>query len=241
MRFGTQCLAAALVAGVVAALVGAVGCGHESAASPGRAAQVIRAETPATVAPVAVAPVEATAEPAVAPEAAPPVAAGQPPTAESQTSEPAAQESPAAPVPPKPRGQRPPADRGPARPGEAEKITFDDLNLGMREDMVFRPFLLTDRVRELDGKRLSIIGYMHGGVESRKNVKEFVLLKNTECKFGPGGQADHLAQVYLVPDAATAFTDKPVKVEATLKVQPYEGSDGNTWAIYRLEEAKIVR
>src|SRR5437588_7889180 len=35
-------------------------------------------------------------------------------------------------------GQRPRADRTPTRPGEAEKITFDDLNLGMPADVVFR-------------------------------------------------------------------------------------------------------
>lgn len=156
-------------------------------------------------------------------------AAGAQPAAELAT-EPAA----------KPQPQRPPADRIPARPGEAEKITFDDLNLGMAADMVFRPFLINDRVQELDGKRLSLLGYMHGGVESRKNIKEFVLLKNTECKFGPGGQADHLAQVFLKPGAETVFTQKPVKVEATLKIQPMEGVDGNTWSIYRLEDAKVV-
>ncbi len=110
----------------------------------------------------------------------------------------------------------------------------------MAADMVFRPFLINDRVRELEGKRLSLNGYMHGGVESRKNVKEFVLLKNTECKFGPGGQADHLAEVFLRPGAETVLTLKPVKVEATLKIQPLEGSDGNTWSIYRLEDAKVV-
>jgi hypothetical protein len=82
---------------------------------------------------------------------------------------------------------------------------------------------------------------MHGGVESTKSVKEFVLLKNTECKFGPGGQADHLAQVYLAEGATTPFTNKPLKIEATLKVEPFEGSDGNTWSIYRLEGAKVVR
>ena len=139
-----------------------------------------------------------------------------------------------------PRPQRPPADRLPARAGEAEKITFDDLNLGMREDMVYRPFLLTDRVKELEGKRLSIIGYMHPGVETTRNIKEFILLKNTECKFGPGGQADHLAEIHLADGHSTALTTKPVKVEATLKIEPYQGLDGNTWSIYRLEEAKIV-
>lgn len=226
---------ACLLVAMLALAVAATGCGKESAASPGQ-----------KVAAPAVVPATVAAEPASETPAQPPV------LSEANSAEPPLAAAPAqveatpvntasATQPPKPVGQRPPADRGPARPGEAEKISFDDLNLGMREDMVYRPFLLTDRVKELDGKRLSIIGYMHGGVESRKNVKEFVLLKNTECKFGPGGQADHLAQVYLEADAATAFTDKPVKVEATLKVQPYEGSDGNTWAIYRLEEAKIVR
>jgi hypothetical protein len=212
------CLLVAMLAGAVAA----AGCGNESAASPGQKAAA-RTVVPAKVA--AEATTQTEAQPIVA---APAPVEAAPSTAPSTAS-------------PKPAGQRPPADRGPSRPGDAEKISFDDLNLGMREDMVYRPFLLTDRVKELDGKRLSIIGYMHGGVESRKNVKEFVLLKNTECKFGPGGQADHLAQVYLDTDATTAFTDKPVKVEATLKVLPYEGSDGNTWAIYRLEGAKIVR
>src|SRR4051794_4880027 len=40
--------------------------------------------------------------------------------------------APAAPQPPK--GKPPPADRGPRKPGEAEKITFDDLNIGMQMD-----------------------------------------------------------------------------------------------------------
>lgn len=147
---------------------------------------------------------------------------------ESNDGSPAAQPAPTA-------GQRPPADRGPSRPGEAEKITFDDLNLGMQADVVFRPFMVSDRVKELEGKRISIVGYMHGGQATQRGIKEFILLKNTQCKFGPGGQADHLATVILKPDASTAFTPSPVKVEGTLKVEPFQGPDGNTWSIYRLE------
>jgi hypothetical protein len=140
-------------------------------------------------------------------------------------------------------GQRPPADRQPVRPGEAEKITFEDLLLvegvGLQADVVFRPFMLTERVKELDGKRVSLSGYMYGGVASARGIKEFILLRQKECKFGPGGQADHLAQVALQKGTTIDFTTAPVKVEATLKVEPFEGPDGNTWSIYRLEDAQL--
>ena len=135
------------------------------------------------------------------------------------------------------KGQRPPADRAPVRPGDAEKITFDDLNLGMQADIVFRDFM-ADPVRHLEGKRISIVGYMHPP-ETQRGIKKFILLKNTQCKFGPGGQADHLLDVILHADNSTAFTPSPVKVEGTLKLAPFQGPDGNTWSIYRLEDAQI--
>ncbi|MDX1948241.1 MAG: hypothetical protein SFU86_22815 [Pirellulaceae bacterium] len=202
-----------------------VGCGGESIAS-----------TSAT--PTAAAPISAADKPAeglaVEPASESHVAAAEPGSAcESAPTKPA--ETPTA-----PKGKRPPADRTPRRPGEAEKITFDDLNLGMAADMVFRPFLLTDRVKELDGQRVSILGFIHAGAD-RKKAKEFVLLKNTECKFGKDGQADHLAMVYLAPGVTTDFTTDAIKVEGVLKVKPFEGADGNTWSVYDLQEAKVVR
>jgi len=211
-------------AALLTAILAAVGCGHESAAG--------QANHEAAVPP---------AEVALAPAKAPAVAIEEPANSDPPAEVAVAQASAAEPVPAKPKGQRPPADRGPTRPGEAEKITFDDLNLGMQADMVYRPFLLTDRVKELDGKRVSIVGYMHGGVDSAKNNKKFILLKNTECKFGPGGQADHLADVQLKAGETTRLTRDAVKVEGTLNIEAYEGPDGNTWSIYRLEDAKIGR
>jgi hypothetical protein len=146
----------------------------------------------------------------------------------------------AAPPPAAPASPRPPADRLPARPGEAEKITFDDLILGMQADVVFRDFMLMGhRAQELEGKRVSITGYMHPSVESRTGNTEFVLLRVKECKFGPGGNADHLARAFLRKGTTIDFTTAAVKVEGTLKIQPFEGPDGNTWSIYRLEDAVI--
>lgn len=142
---------------------------------------------------------------------------------------------------PAPAGVRPPADRTPRRPGEAEKVTWEELNLGMQADVVFREFMLegNDRVQELDGQRISIVGYMHGGQTTQRGIKEFILLKNTQCKFGPGGQADHLANVVMREGFTTSFTPSPIKVEGTLKIEPFQGPDMNTWYIYRLESAQI--
>jgi len=127
----------------------------------------------------------------------------------------------------------------PARPGEAEKITFDDLNLQMLPNIVFRPFMVNDRVRELEGKRVSISGFMHGGAAGTSGIKRFVLLKNTECKFGKDGQADHLAMVYLKNGSSAEYTRSDIRVEGTLRIEPFTGDDGNTWSIYNLEDAQI--
>ena len=94
--------------------------------------------------------------------------------------------------------------------------------------------MLTDRVKELDGKRIRISGYMLPDSKT-KGIQEFVLLKNTECKFGPGGQADHLLNVLLVPGVATRFESEAVSVEGTFQVNPFTGPDGNTWSIYDLK------
>lgn len=132
--------------------------------------------------------------------------------------------------------------RAPTRPGEAEKISFDDLVIGLQADVVFRPWMMGDRPKELDGKKVQIIGYMHGAVENPNKVKEFVLLRNLECKFGPGGQADHLAQVYMKPGIQTRYPGKDsMKVEGTLKIEPFTGADGNTWSLYKIVDAEVVR
>ena len=87
--------------------------------------------------------------------------------------------------------------------------------------------------------------YLVNGIKLQGQVESFdqyvVLLKNTECKFGPGGQADHLAMVYLTPGDTTKYQLEAIKVEGVLKVKPFEGPDGNTWSVYDLTEAKVVQ
>lgn len=202
------------------------GCGGESAASH-------------VVAPPATEPVVATVA-AEAPADAPQAAGSEPtPVVEPAANEPPKPAEPAAQsdAPKPPVAKRLPADRQPRRPGDAEKITFEDLNLGMQADVAYRPFMLTDRVKELDGQRVSIIGYIHGAPLTPQAMKEFVLLKNTECKFGKGGQADHLGMVYIKEGSSARYSRDPVKIEGTLKVSPYTGPDGNTWSVYDFTDA----
>lgn len=145
--------------------------------------------------------------------------------------------------PPRRSAIRPKADRGTTTDG-VEKITFDDLILGMQADMVYRPWMLESetnggRAKELEGKRVRLLGVMHGGVESVKKNKEFVLLRNKECKFGPGGQADHLAKIFMKEGKTVSYTDETVYVEGTLRIKPSMGEDGNTWSIYEIEGGEL--
>jgi hypothetical protein len=149
---------------------------------------------------------------------------------------------PASDGPPRPASQRPKADRTAVRDG-VEKITFDDLILGMEKDMVYRPWMLESetnggRAKELEGKVVRLSGIMHGGVRSTKKNKEFVLLRNKECKFGPGGQADHLAKIFMKDGKTVSYTEETVTVEGTLRIKPEMGDDGNTWSIYEIEGAE---
>jgi hypothetical protein len=93
--------------------------------------------------------------------------AAQEPSAADST---AAAAPPSSDAPPRPAAQRPKADRSVAA-GGVEKITFDDLILGMQADMVYRPWMLESetnggRAKELAGKRVRLTGVMHGGVQA---------------------------------------------------------------------------
>ena len=115
--------------------------------------------------------------------------------------------------------------------GELIDISFDDIDLPIDADMVFRPFMMTERAQELDGKRVRINGFMLADAKTR-GIKEFILVKNTECKFGPGGQADHLVNVKVNIKNGVTHKTEAVSIEGVLTINPFTGFDGNTWSIF---------
>ncbi len=146
-------------------------------------------------------------------------------------------------VPSVPDSEEPPA---PEREADAERerdqlvlITFDDLELKMAKDSVFDRSLLTDRVKELDGHRVRIRGFIYPSIMQQSGITKFPLVKNTQCKFGPGGIAHHLIVVEMQEGSSTSFTVRAVAVEGRLSLSPLEGPDGNTWAIYHVVGEKV--
>ncbi len=132
----------------------------------------------------------------------------------------------------------PPPLRNPSR--RPVPITFDDLELAMKLDSKFTPELLTERVMKLHGQRVSIKGFIYAaGIFQQTGIRKFPLVKNTQCKFGPGGLAYCVILVSLKDDVTTNFTLQPVTVEGILKIEPFEGPDGITWSVYRLEGERV--
>lgn len=114
------------------------------------------------------------------------------------------------------------------------EITFAEINMNMTADMVFRSFLKTERVRALEGKRVRITGQMLG-IDGKS--AEFILLKNSKCPFGRGGQADHLINVVMKNGTKVKYREAPLSVEGIFTLNPTMGADGNTWSVFDLLDA----
>lgn len=218
-----------LMVGCVLVLVGLGGCSSQATNSP--VADPVPAE-PTAPRPEVPPAAETKGSDTASMESATP--AGESATPAGETAKSDEQTAEASPTPPASASERTAA--APRRPtnGEAEQITFDDLNCGMQADIQFRPWMLTERVKELEGQKVRVAGYMHPDAK-QKGIVEFILLRNTECKFGPAGQADHLVRVKLKEGVTTSYSISPVEVTGVLTINPFEGPDGNTWSIFDLE------
>lgn len=116
-------------------------------------------------------------------------------------------------------------------------ITFDDLDVKMEPDTLFEEWMLTQRVRDLDGQRVRISGFMLPGFANVK-IRQFILLREKECPYGVGGQAHHVIAVTLQQASATYSTEAQT-VEGVLSIQPFTGYNGNTWSLYAIDDATL--
>jgi hypothetical protein len=129
--------------------------------------------------------------------------------------------------------------RRPRNRDELVNITFDDLKVDMKEDQLFEPSMATDRVRELDGQRVRIRGFLFPAIFQQTGIDKFPLVLNTECKFGPGGIAHHVILVEMLDGATTSYTMRPIAVTGRLTLKPWNGPDGNTWALYHIAGERV--
>jgi hypothetical protein len=139
----------------------------------------------------------------------------------------------------------------PSTPGEADlpgaaadaapaEIDWNQLDVGIEADTVFQPWMMKTTIKSLDGRMVRITGFMHGGIAVKSGIREFVLLRNIDCPFGRQGEAHHVIMVQLAGKERTEYSTKPLTVEGTFRVRPFEGPDGNTWALYALDDARVT-
>ena len=132
------------------------------------------------------------------------------------------------------------ADRPDKSAAQKRDITFDDILLDLKKGDPYKPELLTDKVKKLDGKPVKIRGYILPGFQ-QSGIKQFVLVRdNNECCFGPGAALHDCILVEMVGDATTDFTVVPVSVEGKFTINEVLGPDGKHLAIYHLD-AKTVK
>jgi len=117
-------------------------------------------------------------------------------------------------------------------------ITFDDLEIDLAPGGTFDASMLTDRIRELDGRRIQIRGFMYPSFQ-QAGIREFVMVKNTECRFGPGEPPHHVMLVILRDGETGSFTVRPLALEGRFSLAPYKGPDGSVWSLYRLDDASL--
>lgn len=138
-----------------------------------------------------------------------------------------------------PEKQVEPVKPDPEKPAGPEDITWQRLDIGMEPDSVFQPWMLNTSVKVLEGKQIRIKGWMNGAVFQRSNIRNFFLMREKECPFGPGGQAHHAIEVVLEGKLRTDFTLDEITVEGTFSVVPLKGENGNTWSIYRISGTAV--
>jgi hypothetical protein len=124
-------------------------------------------------------------------------------------------------------------------PSGPQDVPWEQLDLGMEPDSVYEPWMLTTRVKILEGQPIRITGFMSGAILQKNNIRTFPLMREKECPFGPGGQAHHVIEVELDASRRTEFTTEPITVEGVFSVKPWTGPNGKTWSLYRLDGAKI--
>jgi hypothetical protein len=121
-----------------------------------------------------------------------------------------------------------------------EDITFNDLKFDIKPSSRYDEALLTPRIKGLEGKRIRVPGIMLPTFQE-KNIKEFILLMNTECKYGSAKDPVWCnIRVTMDEDETARYSTRAVKVEGVLGLEVLEGENYDI-SLYTLDEAKVVK
>ncbi len=120
------------------------------------------------------------------------------------------------------------------KPKKRQNITFDTIKFEMKKGTPFKRKMLTKKINELDGKSITIRGYILPSFQ-QNGITQFVLVRdNMECCFGPGAALFDCILVEMVKGKSTSFTVRPVSVTGKFTVSEFKDPDGKHLAIYRI-------
>jgi hypothetical protein len=126
----------------------------------------------------------------------------------------------------------------PTRPGEPIDLTFDDLKFDIEKGADYKPSMLTDSIKQLDGQTVRLRGFVRPSFK-QTGIKNFILVRdNQECCFGPGAALYDCVMVKMADDLSIDFTVRPVSMVGTLYLKEFIGKDKKVWAIFRMKDAR---
>lgn len=130
------------------------------------------------------------------------------------------------------------------RDTDAIRLSYDDIDLmkvlNMHPVRVNATDYFPDWLKELDGKRVRILGFMYPAYKAT-GLKRFTLTRDTgACCFGPDPLLYFLIEVNLAEGETTNYIEsKRLDVEGTFRIAP-ESDETELFRLYQLDDAKIL-
>mgnify|MGYP007073299763 CR=1 FL=1 len=119
-------------------------------------------------------------------------------------------------------------------------ISFDDLKFDIKPASRFDDSMLPEDIKELDGQVVKIRGFMWPSFK-QKGITAFVLLLNTQCKYGSA--KDPLwcnIRVTMDEGESASYSTRPMTIEGKLNIDLIKGEKYDI-SLYSMENARVVR
>lgn len=124
-------------------------------------------------------------------------------------------------------------------PAGVNELTFDDIKFEIEVGEPFERGMLTQNIERLDQLKIRIRGFIRPSFKQSGLVKFVFVRDNQECCFGPGAALYDCILVELAKGTSTDFSVRPVTISGVFFVKEYLGPDGETWAIFRMKDARV--
>lgn len=134
-------------------------------------------------------------------------------------------------------------------PNKASRVGFDDIDielvLNTKELTVDLPKVMPDWLKQLNGKRIRLRGYMHpGSAFQSEGIKRFIFCRDTSaCCFGPNPTIYYLITTTMRSGTSVDYIDREaLDIEGVFRIDPVMSEKaGKIAEFYHLDDAQLVR